>query len=424
MKSIAPCARILLATQLITLFASAASFADEGNVNRRTRRVASVPTVTTERTTRDLPVDEDQSGTGLSLFLGAGGTYYSVIAQNPQLESSKTGSGFQGKAGLNFFTRSLALELDAGWLQSTVNSSSNLTQVQGNTTSNTSSQVITRAGIVEFSPRYRFGDHFEAGPVAGVLFGTNASFGDTVMQPNSPILAGLKMAVAWQTHDLHFRVVGEATSTLTIPERQVLMGSLGLEIGLPLIKGKTIVRETEVKQVEHHEEIEYVETEVPVIQKVEVVKEVIREVVLFSFDDQVVHFEFDRAQLTPGSREFVRRLGGYLAGNPQLWSSLRIDGHTDSRGTPDYNQRLSEARAAAVREELVRAGIPAVKLASRGFGLTSPIDRGPSDVSRARNRRVELSFNDVNDAKALRDAINRIRFETAMPHTCEGGRCR
>jgi OOP family OmpA-OmpF porin len=146
--------------------------------------------------------------------------------------------------------------------------------------------------------------------------------------------------------------------------------------------------------------------------------------VLFSFDDQVVHFEFDRSQMTAASMEFVSKLGRFLASNPELWQSLKVEGHTDSRGTADYNLKLSEARAAQVRETLAQAGVPADRLVSRGMGLSSPIDRGPSDVSQARNRRVELSFVGVSDTKALRDAINRIRFETAIPQTCADGRCR
>ena len=126
----------------------------------------------------------------------------------------------------------------------------------------------------------------------------------------------------------------------------------------------------------------------------------------------------------PASQEFVSRLGRFLASNPQLWSSLKVEGHTDSRGTPEYNLKLSEARAAEVGRILTQAGIPQSRMFSRGIGLAYPIDRGPSDISQARNRRVELSFVGVSDARILRDAINRIRFETTIPRTCDGGHCK
>jgi outer membrane protein OmpA-like peptidoglycan-associated protein len=421
-----------LVIYLSTLCIPAAASADELDTgaapvtssSRRSRRVASEPKITTQTTTRDLTQDEDQSGTGLALFLGAGASYYSIVSQSPGTESNKSGLGYQGKAGLTLYSRLLALELDAGWMQSSVTSTNNVVSVVGNTTSVTQAQVDTRAGLVEFSPRLRFGEHFELGPSAGVLFGTNASFGTTTAQPDSPILGGLKAAMTWQTRELHFRIVAQAQSSLTIPERRVLMGSLGLELGLPLLRGKTVVRETEVHEVQENNSVEYVETEVPVVQKVEVVKEVVKEVVLFSFDDQIVHFEFDRAQLAKGSSEFVERLGRFLASNPQLWSSLKIEGHTDTRGTADYNLKLSENRAQAVRQTLAQTGVPDDRMVSRGMGLTSPLDANVSDLSHARNRRVELSFTGVSDTRALRDGINRIRFETTMPSTCADGHCR
>jgi outer membrane protein OmpA-like peptidoglycan-associated protein len=392
---------------------------------RRGRRVAHQPKYTFQTSSQERIEGSEQTGTGLAVYLGAGASYYSVLSQDTTQEANKFGPGFQGRAGLVLTTRSLAFELGTGWVKSVVTSGTQ-TQVTGTTTQTQSSRVETRAGIVEFSPRLRLGEHFEIGPSAGVLIGTETAFGESTSRDTTTILGGLKAAATWKTDDLHFRLVGQAQSSLFLQGRQVLIGSLGLEIGLPLVGGKTRVRETQVHQIEEREAVEYLETEVqvPVVEKVEVVKEVIREVVLFSFDDQIVHFEFDRAELTPESRRFISRLGSFLAEHPELWASLKVEGHTDNRGTREYNQRLSEGRAAAVVAALESAGVPAGKLESRGMGLSSPLDRGPSDVSYARNRRVELSFSAVTDARALRDGINRIRFETSIPRTCSRGRCR
>ncbi len=281
---------------------------------------------------------------------------------------------------------------------------------------------MTRAGFAEFSPRLRLGKHFEIGPSAGVIFGTNASFGETGASSASPVLAGLKLAFDWQTRDLHFRLVGQGQQSLTIPERRVMMASVGLEIGIPLMRGQTVVRETQVKEVRQQRETEYVETEIvrKEIEKVEVVKEVL----LFSFDDQIVHFEYDRAELAESSREFLKNLGEFLASHPGLWEGLKIEGHTDTRGTPEYNQKLSDERAQAVLAVLAQAGVDSERMSASGVGLNSPLDRGPSDISHARNRRVEMSFTQVTDARALRDGINRIRFSTLVPMTCLRGRCR
>jgi outer membrane protein OmpA-like peptidoglycan-associated protein len=390
--------------------------ASEAPVVRPGRRVASEPRLSFETRTEERVDESDQSGTGLSVYLGGGASYFSVLPQSAS-EAAKSGPGFQGRASLVLFTRRLALELGTGWLESSVTSATSTT-VSGSSVATQSSRIDTRAGIVEFSPRLRFAEHYEIGPSAGVLIGTKTGFGESSAPDATTVLGGIKAAADWRLDSFHVRVIGQASSSLFLPGRQVIIGSLGIELGLPLVSGKTRVRETAVHQLEEREAVEYVE-----VPK-EIVKEVVKEVVLFSFDDQVVHFEFDRAELTPASKQFVGKLGSFLASRPELWSGLKIEGHTDTRGTADYNQRLSERRASAVVAALVDAGVPADRLSSRGMGLSSPLDRGPSDISRARNRRVELSFADVTDARALRDGIDRIRFETVVPETCRGERCR
>src|SRR4051794_36119524 len=122
MKKLSRSSRILIAVHLFGFCATIPALASEDAPNRRTRRVAAEPKITTQTVSRDLPVEEDQSGTALALYLGAGGTYYSILSQNPQLETNKAGVGYQGRGGLTFYSRSLALELGAGWMQSSVSS--------------------------------------------------------------------------------------------------------------------------------------------------------------------------------------------------------------------------------------------------------------------------------------------------------------
>ena len=70
---------------------------------------------------------------------------------------------------------------------------------------------------------------------------------------------------------------------------------------------------------------------------------------------------------------------------------VSIDGHTDSIGTEAYNQGLSERRASAVRDFLVKAGVPASQMATRGFGKGQPAYSNETAEGRAGNRRTELS---------------------------------
>jgi outer membrane protein OmpA-like peptidoglycan-associated protein len=67
-----------------------------------------------------------------------------------------------------------------------------------------------------------------------------------------------------------------------------------------------------------------------------------------------------------------------------------VEGHTDSTGSDAYNQALSQRRADAVLNYLVRKGVPANRLTARGFGKSSPVASNDTREGRALNRRVEL----------------------------------
>ena len=74
---------------------------------------------------------------------------------------------------------------------------------------------------------------------------------------------------------------------------------------------------------------------------------------------------------------------------------IEIGGHTDSRGSTAYNQRLSESRARAVVEYLSSKGIDSRRLKFKGYGSSKPIDTNSTEEGRARNRRVEFTVLDM-----------------------------
>jgi outer membrane protein OmpA-like peptidoglycan-associated protein len=101
-------------------------------------------------------------------------------------------------------------------------------------------------------------------------------------------------------------------------------------------------------------------------------------------------FEFDKADLRPEDRELLSRIAGILLTSPDY--SVSVNGHTDDIGTEEYNRKLSERRAQAVRDYLVKAGLPADILSVTGHGKARPLVPGTSDKARAKNRRVELGI--------------------------------
>ncbi len=99
---------------------------------------------------------------------------------------------------------------------------------------------------------------------------------------------------------------------------------------------------------------------------------------------------FDSGQYTlrPIAREKLARVSGIVAAHPGL--RLQAEGHTDSVGTDEFNQELSQKRALAVRDFLVEQGIPITSLGAHGFGKTMPVASNDTAAGRQRNRRVEL----------------------------------
>jgi outer membrane protein OmpA-like peptidoglycan-associated protein len=104
---------------------------------------------------------------------------------------------------------------------------------------------------------------------------------------------------------------------------------------------------------------------------------------------QGVLFDFNKSTLQPVSDGVLQRVRTMLTKNGSL--RLEVQGHTDNVGDAAYNQKLSEARAAAVVKWLTNHGIGAARLSSAGFGMTRPVADNKTDEGRARNRRVEIA---------------------------------
>jgi len=101
-----------------------------------------------------------------------------------------------------------------------------------------------------------------------------------------------------------------------------------------------------------------------------------------------VLFDVDKATLRPGAREKLARVAGILSAHPDL--QIEIEGHTDSTGSDDYNQRLSERRADAVRSYFNEQGVTKAIVSAVGYGESRPVATNGTAEGRQQNRRVEL----------------------------------
>jgi outer membrane protein OmpA-like peptidoglycan-associated protein len=104
-----------------------------------------------------------------------------------------------------------------------------------------------------------------------------------------------------------------------------------------------------------------------------------------------VLFDTGSYTLKPGAREKLAKISGILLAHPGL--NLQIEGHTDSVGSDEYNQQLSDRRAGSVQEFLVQQGVAAGSVAAIGFGKMEPVASNDTAEGRQLNRRVELVVN-------------------------------
>lgn len=100
------------------------------------------------------------------------------------------------------------------------------------------------------------------------------------------------------------------------------------------------------------------------------------------------HFDFDKSDLTPETREELDRVAKIMQNNPD--AVLELQGHTDSIGSEEYNKGLGDRRAEAVFDYLNSKGINPNRLKTVSFGEGKPVASNATDAGRAMNRRVDL----------------------------------
>jgi peptidoglycan-associated lipoprotein len=103
-----------------------------------------------------------------------------------------------------------------------------------------------------------------------------------------------------------------------------------------------------------------------------------------------VHFEYDQSDLRPEDRAILDAKVPILQSNPGI--TLRIAGHTDERGSDEYNLALGERRAAAAKAYLVQRGISAARLETVSYGEERPVVQGTDESAWSQNRRDEFEI--------------------------------
>ena len=101
-----------------------------------------------------------------------------------------------------------------------------------------------------------------------------------------------------------------------------------------------------------------------------------------------VLFDFNKYTLKPEAREKLAKVSGILLAYPDL--KMQVEGYTDNIGSDEYNQKLSEERADAVRDYLVAQNVADSNVTAAGYGKSDPMADNSTNAGRAENRRVQL----------------------------------
>lgn len=112
-----------------------------------------------------------------------------------------------------------------------------------------------------------------------------------------------------------------------------------------------------------------------------------------------IQFEIDKALLTYNSTRVLDDVVKFMKKHTEI-KKVQIGGHTDSTGTPEKNMKLSDDRAASVKNYLIKKGIDKKRLESKGFGQTKPISDNKTDEGKYQNRRVEFKIIDPAPPKS------------------------
>jgi outer membrane protein OmpA-like peptidoglycan-associated protein len=123
------------------------------------------------------------------------------------------------------------------------------------------------------------------------------------------------------------------------------------------------------------------------------------------FNEKIL-FAFSKSDLGDSAKKNLNNLATILKNNPN--TNIEIQGHTDSRGTEEYNMGLSLRRANAVKDYLISQGIDPARMTVKGYGETAPAYSNDTPEGMAQNRRVEflITANDKMKADAAKQAGN------------------
>lgn len=306
-----------------------------------------------------------------TLYGGIGAGYGHVSGR--EYASSADGSYAQVGGTISYLGSQFVFDSGIHWTR---------TDLGGATGATREVDLETRSALWDVSVRYRLGSRWQLGPVVGMQFGADTSLAPTVGAESTTWTGGLRTVYEIPL-SFPLRLWQQFGTDLSLAERRYWHAIAGIQIGFPMRKPwRTISSQIRVSRA------------APV-----------REAVTVVVDPARVFFSTASARLRP---EFARALedaASFLASRPDSYDRIRVIGHADQRGTRQRNLELSTERAISVAKSLNAGGADPARLETMGRGFDELADPRMTPEAWARNRRVEIVFENVSDPDALREKL-------------------
>lgn len=319
-----------------------------------------------------------------TLYLGADvGASQIKSAINNEIET-KTGIAVDMKSFLNFdLTESLNSDVGLGYMYHQAKGSSSLGNVK----------ITTKLLYADLDLKYNLTKQDSLGPVLNIFTGTNTDFSEVEDGSNTNPMIGLKYAHKLSTDNpmrLDARVISSMDSAKT------LMLLVGFSYGFDLnskINSNSKAHSSSKSDIVRAE----------IMPPLEIDDE--KPDLTFTLKSARVLFDTNVYELDKELEAKIKRLAKYLVLNGEEWVKLKISGHTDNRGTREYNVDLSSKRAKSVADSFIKAGVESNKVVSKGYGFDRPRDSGSSAGALEKNRRTEIEFYGIKNKERFNKAL-------------------
>ncbi|MDF2177203.1 peptidoglycan-associated lipoprotein Pal [Aliiglaciecola sp. CAU 1673] len=164
----------------------------------------------------------------------------------------------------------------------------------------------------------------------------------------------------------------------------------GIVVALPIVTLMACSSSSQVDDQASTNQDDYSTIQTGPVERVRTAEELMREEMNSLRNEQVIFFDFDRSVIRSEFFPILDKHAAFLIKNPSL--TVTVEGHTDSRGTPEYNIALGERRAKSVATYLQNAGVSAMQISVVSYGEEKPAAMGSDESAMSQNRRGVLVY--------------------------------